>query len=47
MFLNFFFELFFFSSSSLSVRQNFDVGSTVHISSQAFYAGADSFDDFE
>ena len=29
------------------VRQNFDLGSTVYISSQAFYAGVDPFDDFE
>ena len=29
------------------VWQNFDLGSTVYISSQAFYAGVDPFDDFE
>ena len=29
------------------VWQNFDLGSTVYISSQAFYAGVDPCDDFE
>ena len=29
------------------VWQNFDLGTTVYISNQAFYAGVDLFDDFE
>ena len=36
-----------FSSASFSKLPNFDLGNTVYISSQAFYAGVDPFDDFE
>ena len=33
--------------ASFSKLPNFDLGNTVYISSQAFYAGVDPFDDFE
>ena len=36
-----------FSSASFSKLPNFDLGNTVYISSQPFYAGVDPFDDFE
>ena len=36
-----------FSSASFPKLPNFDLGNTVYISSQAFYAGVDPFDDFE
>ena len=59
MLLKFFFLLMFFFLAHkvclllyidflwFLVWQNFDLGSTVYISSQAFYAGVDPFDDFE
>ena len=58
MLLKFFFWLMFFLAHKVClllyidflwflVWQNFDLGSTVYISSQAFYAGVDPFNDFE
>ena len=58
MLLKFFFLLMFFFAHKVClllyidflwflVWQNFDLRSTVYISSQAFYAGVDPFNDFE